>query len=178
MEEQKDLEQFKTQYIRCKGRQAKVRNSWGVRQAREFCRKNGWYDIGHPVSEHDFYAIVRGVNKLLAENIANGETVFFPEQMGSLELMKYQRGVKLVDGKLKNTYPIDWHNTLLLWEQDEEAKKKRIRLRHENEWVYHVKYDSWMAMYENKKLYRFALNTFIKWELSKNIKQGKVDTLW
>ena len=161
-----------------KGMKAKVRDSWGTYDAYKYIRKNGWMDIGRPVTEKEFYAIVRGINKLLAEEIANGQTVKFPLHMGVLELRKFQRGVSLVDGKLKNTYPIDWHNTLLLWEQDEEAKKNRIRLRHENEWVYHVKYDSWMAMYENKKFYRFALNTFIKWELSKNIKQGKVDTLW
>ena len=51
-------------------------------------------------------------------------------------------------------------------------------MRHENEWVYHVRYDSWMAMFEHKKLYRFALNTFIKRALSRNIKEGKVDSLW
>jgi hypothetical protein len=161
-----------------KGSKAKVRGSWGVYDALKYIRKHGWMDIGKPITEKEFYAIVRSINKLLAEEIANGQTVKFPLQMGKLELRKFQRGVSFVDGKLKNTYPIDWHNTLLLWEQDEEAKKNRIRLRHENEWVYHVKYDSWMAMYENKKFYRFALNTFIKWELSKNIKQGKVDTLW
>ena len=161
-----------------KGMEAKVRNSWGVYDALKYIRKHGWMDIGRTVTEKEFYAIVRGINKLLAEEIANGQTVKFPLHMGKLELKKFQRGVSFVDGKLKNTYPIDWHNTMLLWEQDEEAKKRRIILRHENEWVYQVRYDSWMAMYEHKKLYRFALNTFIKWALSKNIKQGKVDTLW
>jgi hypothetical protein len=161
-----------------KGAKAKVRDSWGVYDALKFIRKNGWYDIGRPVTEKEFYAIIRGINKYLAEDIANGQTISFPKRMGVLELRKFKKGVSFVDGKLKNTYPIDWHNTMLLWEQDEEAKKRRIILRHENEWVYQVRYDSWMAMYEHKKLYRFALNTFIKLALSKNIKQGKVDTLW
>jgi hypothetical protein len=51
-------------------------------------------------------------------------------------------------------------------------------LRHENEWVYHIRYNRWRAKYENKSFYRFDLNTFIKRALSRNIKQGKVDTLW
>lgn len=161
-----------------KGSKAKVRGSWGVYNALKHIRKHGWYDIGRPVTEKEFYAIVRGVNKLLAEELANGQTVKFPMHMGVLELRKFQRGVSLVDGKLKNTYPIDWHSTLLLWEQDEEAKKKKIRLRHENEWVYHIRYNRWRAKYENKSFYRFDLNTFIKRALSRNIKQGKVDTLW
>lgn len=161
-----------------KGAKAKVRGSWGVYHALKHIRKQGWYDIGRPVTEKEFYAIIRGVNRLLAEEIANGQTVKFPYQMGVLELRKFQKGVSFVDGKLKNTYPIDWYNTKLLWEQDEEARKKKIRLRHENEWVYHVRYNKWKAKFENKSFYHFALNTFIKWALAKNIKEGKVDTLW
>jgi hypothetical protein len=161
-----------------KGSKFKVRNSIGVYDIYKLIRKNHWYDIGRPVKEKEFYAIIRGVNNLLSENIANGETVTFPCYMGRLELRKTKVGVSFVDGKLKNTYPIDWHNTLLLWEKDEEARKKKIRLRHENKWVYHVKYDNWKAGFNNKVFYRFALNTFIKRALSKNIKSGKVDTLW
>lgn len=161
-----------------KGAKAKVRDSWGVYDSYKYIRKHGWMDIGKPITEKEFYAIIRGINRLLAEEIANGQTVRFPLQMGILELRKFKKGVSFVDGKLKNTYPIDWYNTLLLWEQDEEAKKKKIRLRHENEWVYHVKYDPWKAKYENKSFYRFALNTFIKRALAKNIKEGKVDSLW
>ena len=161
-----------------KGTKAKVRNSFGVYDIYKAIRKNGWKGIGHFVSEKDFYAIIRGINLLMAENIANGQTVKLPFKMGVLELRKYQRGVSFVGGKLKNTYPIDWYNTKLLWEKDEEARKKKIRLRHENEWVYHVRYDKWKAGFNNKVFYSFALNTFIKQALSKNIKSGKVDTLW
>jgi hypothetical protein len=161
-----------------KGSKAKVNGSWGVYDCYKKIRKNGWKGIGQPVTEKQFYAIIRGINMLMADNIANGITVKLPFKMGVLELRKYQRGVSLVDGKLKNTYPIDWHNTLLLWEKDEEARRKRIRLRHENEWVYHVRYDKWKAGFNNKVFYQFTLNTFIKRALSKNIKSGKVDTLW
>ena len=161
-----------------KGSKAKVRNSFGVYDIYKLIRKNGWKGIGQPVTEKDFYAIIRGINMLIADNIANGITVHLPSYMGVLELRKFKKGVSFVDGKLKNTYPIDWHNTLLLWDKDEEAKKKKIILRHENEWVYHVRYDVWRARFNNKVFYRFALNTFIKRALSKNIKSGKVDTIW
>jgi hypothetical protein len=161
-----------------KGSKAKVRDSWGIYDAYKYIRKNHWLGIGKSVTEKDFYAIIRGINRLIAEDIANGRIVKFPSRMGKLELRKYQRGVSIVDGKLKNTYPIDWHNTLLLWENNEEARKQKIRLRHENEWVYHIRYNKWDATYENKMFYQFAVNTFIKRALAKNIKQGKVDTLW
>lgn len=161
-----------------KGNKAKVRDSFGTYDIYKLIRKNGWEGIGQSISEKDFYAIIRGINQLMADNIANGITIHLPYKMGVLELRKFQRGVSFVDGKLKNTYPIDWHNTLLLWEQDEEAREKKIRLRHENKWVYHVKYNRWKAGFNNKVFYHFALNTFIKRALSQNIQSGKVDTIW
>ena len=161
-----------------KGSKAKVRNSFGTYDIYKLIRKNGWKGIDQPVTEKDFYAIIRGINRLIADNIANGITVRLPFKMGVLELRKFQKGVSFVNGKLKNTYPIDWYNTLLLWETDEDARKKKIKLRHENEWVYHVRFDNWKAEFNNRVFYHFALNTFIKRALSKNIKSGKVDTLW
>lgn len=163
---------------RLKGCLGKIRDSWGIRDAHKHIRKNHWYNIGHPVSEHDFYTIIRNVNLLLADEIANGHTVKFPHHMGKLELRKYKVGVWLKDGKLQNTYPPNWGDTLKLWYEDEEAREAKTILRHENPFMYHVYYDKWRAKYENKVFYQFALNSFIKKNLSKNIKQGKVDTIW
>lgn len=173
MEEQKERV-FGTR----KGKLGKVRNSWGVRDAHKYIRKQHWYDIGRPLTEHEFYSIVRGVNRLLAEELRLGNTVKFPEGMGCLELRKYKAGVSFVDGQLKNTYPIDWCNTRKLWEQDGEARCQKLLLRIENPWVYHVKYCKHDATYENKCFYQFDLNRFIKKGLSDNIRSGKVDTLW
>ncbi len=173
------LEEFKTEVCKKRGdKQFKVRNSFGIYDCYKLIRKNKWYDIGRPVSEHDFYAIVRGINNILADNIANGETVYFPHRMGKLELRKGKRGVKLVDQKLKVTYPINWEETLKLWYEDEEAKKNKILLRDENEYVYKVKYCKQDATYENKIFYYFTLNRFIKQALRDNIEQRKIDALW
>lgn len=161
-----------------KGYLNKVRNSFGVRDAHKLIRKNHWYNIGQTVSEKDFYAIIRGVNLLLAEELANGNTVKFPAKMGKLELRKQKVGADFVDGKLKITYPPNWAATWKLWREDPEAKKNKVILRHENPYVYRIFYDKWNATYENKRFYRFVPNTFVQRKLSKNIKQGKVDTLW
>lgn len=161
-----------------KGSQFKIRNSWGVYDVYKHIRKNHWYNIGRKVTEKEFYSIIRGVNLLLAENIANGETLGLPERMGKLELRKHNRGVSFVDGKLKNTYPIDWKSTNLLWRQDEEEHKKRTLLRFEEPIVYHVRYCKGGATYNNKVFYQFRLNQSIKQTLKKNIMIGKTDTLW
>lgn len=156
----------------------KVLNSWGVYDAYKLLRKNKWYSIGRPLKEKEFYSIIRGVNSLLAENIANGETVTFPARMGKLELRKFEKGVSIVDGKLKITYPIDWNRTIRLWFEDEEARSNKTLLRNENKFVYHVRYDKRKADYENKIFYEFILNSFIKKKLKENINNGITDTLW
>lgn len=161
-----------------KGCLNRVRNSFGVRDAHKLIRKNHWYNIGQTVSEADFYAIVRRVNLLLAEELAQGRTVQLPSRMGKLELRKYKVGADFVDGKLRITYPPNWAATWKLWREDPEAKKNKVILRHENPYVYRIYYDKWNAVYDNKCFYQFTLNSFIQKKLSQNIKQGKVDTLW
>ena len=85
---------------------------------------------------------------------------------------------KLKDDKLKISYPPNWSETLKLWYEDAEARRNKTLLRHENPYVYHVKYCVDNANYNNKSFYKFAVNTFVKKALSQNIKKGKIDTLW
>lgn len=178
MEEKKSFKEFCVETKRAREKeQFKIRNSWGVYDAYKAIRKHGWYNIGRPLKEKEFYGIIRQINDLLAEELANGNTIVFPEGMGILELRKSKRGVSIVDGKLKITYPVDWSKTLRLWYEDEEARKKKLLLRREHEYIYRVKYNKFRATYNNKSLYEFTLNRGIKLALKDNIEQGKVDCL-
>ena len=159
-------------------RNYKITNSIGIYDIYKRVRKNHWYNIGRPLKEHEFYTIIRSINKLLADNIVNGDTVVFPEQMGKLELRKYPKGVSFVNGKLKNTYPIDWKSTNQLWAEDEEERTKKTLLRYESPLVYMVRYCKEDATYENKIFYQFRLHQKIKKRLKENIINGKIDTLW
>lgn len=174
-----DFEEFKciTQKRRTH-KKMKVTGSWGVYDSFKWLRKNGWLNIGRPLKEYEFYGIVRQVNKLLADEIAEGRTVEFPERMGKLELRKRETGAKFVNGKLKIDYPIDWEETLKLWYEDEEARKNKTLKRNDTKYIYRVKYNKFRANYENKAFYEFVLNRFIKRALKKNIDSGKTDTLW
>ena len=179
MEQKQTFEEFRTEVLKLNTKKtAKIRNSWGNYDIYKHMRRNGWYDIGRAVSEHEFYYIIRNVNKMLAENIANGETVVFPAKMGKLELRKYKAGVSLIDGKLKNTYPISWMDTLRLWYEDEEERKKKTLVRHDTPEVHYIKYNKYDATYENKMFYQFALNRFVGKAFSDNVKSGKVYALW
>lgn len=174
-----DFKEFSNQIKKAnEPRHVKISNSFGVYDCYKAIRKHKWYDIGRPLKEHEFYSIIRGVNDSLAEDIANGKEVTFPSRMGGLELRKIQSGVSIVDGKLKNTYPIDWLRTTRLWFEDLEARYNKTLLRNETKYIYHVKYNKFCANYTNQCFYEFKLNRFIKLALKENINKGKIDTLW
>ena len=156
----------------------RVTHSWGVYDAYKAIRKSKWQGIGKPLKEHEFYNIIRGVNELLAKEIAQGNDVHLPHGMGALELRKMEAGVSLVDGKLRNTYPIDWEKTLKLWFADEESRRSKTLVRNEVKYLYYVKYNKHDAHYKNQCFYEFALNRFIKLALKDNINKGKIDALW
>lgn len=159
-------------------RQSKIRNSWGIYDAYKLIRKEGWYNIGRPLKEHEFYSIIRGINKLLADEIASGNEIVFPEKMGKLEVRKFKPGAEFINGKLNVTYSINWMETMKLWFEDEEAKNNKTLLREKSQWTYYIKYNRYNCFYENRAFYNFAVNRFIKQTFSKNIKKGKIETLW
>ncbi len=159
-------------------REFKVRNSWGVYDSYKAIRKHGWFDIGRPLKEHEFYSIIREVNNLLAEDLALGKEIVFPYRMGKVEVRKMPVGVSLVRGELKNTYPIAWEETIRLWFNDEESMNNKTLVRKEVKEVFYIKYNKFKANYENQSFYEFKLNRFIKLALNRNSSKGKIETLW
>lgn len=170
---------FKNNIVNKKSpRKIKISNSWGVCDCYRDIRKHHWYDIERPLKPYEFYSIIRSVNKLLAKELAEGNTITFPAKMGKLELRKYKPGVKFKKGKLKNTYPIDWMKTLQLWYEDDEARINKTLVRSEVKDFFYIHYNTYKVDYSNKCYYEFALNRFIKRDLLKNIVNGDIDTLW
>jgi hypothetical protein len=178
MERQQTFEEFRQQVTGPKREKKRVTGSIGVYDIYKKLRKKGWLNIGRPLTEKEFYSIIRKTNQYLAKEIAMGRTIKFPARMGMLELRKQKNGVSIVKDKLKISYPINWNETLRLWYDDPEAMRNKVLMRDEEKYTYRVKYEPFDATYENKCFYQFALNTFIRRELKKNIKDGKVDTAW
>lgn len=153
----------------------KVRNSNGVYSAYKWIRKNKWLNIGRPVTEHEFYSIVRQVNNLLAENILRGEDIVLPHRLGTIELRKYDTRISICNGKVVTNLPIDWDRTLKLWSEDEEAYKERTLVKMEEKETFKVFYNKRTANYENKSFMQFEVNRDLKRRLKQRIKDKLVD---
>lgn len=170
------MDEFRRKVLKLnKSRTHKIRNSLGTYDAYKWIRKNKWLDIGRPVTEHEFYTIIRQVNNYLAENILNGEDVVLPHRLGTIELRKYDNRVYICNGKVVDNLPIDWDRTLKLWSKDEEEYKKRTLIKMEEKETFKVFYNKRTANYENKSFMQFKINRDLKRNLKQRIKNKTVD---
>lgn len=157
-------------------RKHKVTGSLGVYDAYKWIRKNKWLDLERPLTEKEFYSIIRNVNNLIAEELIKGNDFNIPERMGKLELRKripfigYDK-----DNKLKVCLAIDWDATLKLWYEDEDAYNNKQLVRIPEKEVFKYYYNKYNANYNNKSFFDFNINREIKTRLKQNIKAGKVD---
>lgn len=170
------MDEFRREVLKVNGpRLHRIRNSLGTYDAYKWIRKNKWLNIGRPLTEHEFYTIVRQVNNLLAENILNGEDIVLPHRLGRIELRKYDTRISLKDGKLVTNLPIDWDRTLKLWSEDEEAYKDRTLVKMEEKETFKVFYNKGTALYANKSFMQFEVNRDIKRRLKQKIKDRLID---
>ena len=170
------MDDFRRAILKVDGpRKHKVNNSNGIYDAYKWIRKNKWLNIGRPLTEHEFYTIVRQVNNYLAEELSNGHDIILPNKLGKLELRKYSSNISIKDGKVKTNLPIDWDRTLKLWSEDEEAYKERTLIKMEEKEIFKVFYNKRNATYSNKSFYEFEVNRDIKRRLKQNIKDRAID---
>ena len=160
------MDNFRREVLKVdKPRVHKIKNSLGVYDSYKWLRKNKWLDVG-PISEHDYYAIIRAVNKALVLNFLIAGSIKLPERMGE---------ITLENGKVQTNLPIDWDATLSLWSEDKDSYEKRTLIRAEEREIFKVLYDKSKALYNNKSFYTFELNRDIKISLKKQLKNGLLD---
>lgn len=175
-ENNKEWQDFKASTLHLNdSRKHKVNNSLGVYDSYKWLRKNKWLNIGRPLTEHEFYSIIRKVNNYLAESFLRGQDIKFPHRMGQLELRKYDARFDIVNGKVKTNLPIDWDRTLKLWYEDEEAYKERTLVKVEEKEIYKVYYNKQLADYQNMTFYSFNINRELKKSIKQRIKEGRLD---
>lgn len=170
------MDEFRRQVLKVNGpRKHKIRNSFGTYDAYKWIRKNKWLDIGIPVSEHDFYRIIRTVNNEIANMLSKGQDMNLPHQMGRLEIRKYDAKITIVNNRVITNLPIDWDRTLKLWSEDEEAYKNRTLVKMEEKEIFKIYYNKGKANYTNKSFIYFDVNRELKKQLKKHIREGALD---
>lgn len=169
-------EDFRKEVLNLNGtRKHKVTNSNGVYQSYKWIRKHKWLDIGRPLTEHEFYTIVRKVNNYLAEELINGNDVTLPYNMGRLELRKNKPKIGIKNGKIKTNLPIDWDRTLKLWCEDKESFENKTLIKMEEKEIFKVYYNKLKCDFNNQSFYEFTINRDIKKRLKQKIKEGQID---
>lgn len=170
------MDEFRRRILKVNGpRKHKINNSLGVYHMYKFIRKNKWFDIGGPISEHDFYSIIRTINNYLAELLSRGHDINLPCQMGRLEIRKYDAKITLQGDRVITNLPIDWNKTLKLWSEDEDAYKERTLIKMEEKEIFKVYYNRGKANYTNKSMFEFSVNRDLKKKLNHRIKEGRLD---
>lgn len=153
----------------------RVNNSLGVYDSYKWIRKNKWLNIGRPLTEHEFYSIIRRVNDCLADSFLHGNDIELPHRMGRIELRKYGVRISFDGEKVKTNLPVDWDKTLKLWYEDEESYKEKTLVRMEEKEIFKVYYNKQSADYNNQAFYEFNANKELKKRLKQRIKEGVLD---
>lgn len=167
---------FKFSLLKLKSaRHHKITKSIGIYSFYKELRKNKWVDIGQRLSEHQFYYIIRNINKLLAQELINGNDVKLPHMMGRLEIRKMKPIIEFKDNKLKTNLPVNWNKTIKLWYEDKDAYKNKTLIRVEEKDIFKIYYNKSKAKYQNKVFYEFNINREIKKGLKLSIKNDNID---
>lgn len=162
---------YQTQIKRasCK-RKTKIKNCIGMKEAYAY-----YSDTINKLKLSDYRKVVRTINQLIQEAVTNGEDVTLPKKMGELQLRKYKTKVDFKDGKMITNLPIDWFETLKLWEVDKQAEKDKFLVRTESSYIYRVLYKRQKANFKNKTMFQFRTNRSLRLKLKDKIINGNID---
>ena len=156
----------------------KIRNSLGVYNGYKFYRKNKPKDKKYILSESQYFAIIRQINNHLVDEIVKGNEIKLPLRMGTIEIRKYEKKIKIDEnGKVITNLPVNWDETLKLWYEDSEAYKNRILVRRDEQEIYKILWNKENVNFNNRSFYEFAFNKELRMRLKHNIRKGIIDAL-
>lgn len=118
--------------------------------------------------------ILKDLNAGIAECILSGKTVKIPH-LGALELRKFNKNIKIEDGKVKTNLPVDWKATLDLWENDKKAYEDKVLIRINVPYIYRVYYIHSLSKFNNIFYIKFKLNRSLKRALTSKIENKEID---
>lgn len=154
----------------------KIRNCLGSRDAWRWVRKNKWKELGNKPFDKSLYSrIVDMVNTMLMEKLIEGHRIVLPCYMGSLSLVSVPTRLYYEEGRYRNTYGTDWKKTLQFWEEDSEARRKRVRIKKISDRKIIIRYSKKDSRYNNRRFYLFRANRSLVRQLGRALEEGRVN---
>ena len=118
----------------------------------------------NPKGKAKFSSVLKDYLNANRNAVSNFGYIFvLPQRMGRVEIRKNKAEIKVgKDGVIINKLAINWKETKKLWEENPEAKEKKIKIRYTNEhtggYVFRPRYMKNTANYKNKSIYRMKVN--------------------
>ena len=164
--------------IKNKRTQGKIKKDYGMPDYYKFFKKE-YPELDIPNKK--FYNVIADFNEKITELIIEENLDYQLPHLGSSIAVKKLKQVPVItNGKLVNKSPVDWVATNKLWNEDEEAKEKKLLVRftnyHTSKYVFRLYFKKYIYSFKNKKYYKFktvrsfarALATRIKDENKNN----------
>lgn len=156
--------------------EGKINTDFGIKDFYEFYKSYS----KNPKSKTLFNKVVYDFNKRIVNSIINEGLEFTPVKARfTFCIRKNKRGIKLIDNKVVNTHPIDWKTTMQLWEDDPEAKEKKLIIRflnnHTSKYVFRILMTKGKAQYKNKRFFRYKPPRSFQRTLAKRILDPNLD---
>jgi hypothetical protein len=157
--------------------EGKIPVHYGMRDYYKFFKKD---NPGIKISKGEFSEIVSKFNIGLIDLIIENNLEYaLPHVGATLSIKKTKSVPRIKDGKLYNPTPVDWVATNKLWDEDEEAKEKKLLVRylnnHTSKYVFKVSFKKNVYPFMNKKYYSYKSSRYFSRRLAKRIKDEDKD---
>jgi hypothetical protein len=142
--------------MRKKRTEGRIKAHYGMRDYYKDYKKNA----ENPVEHNVYTDIISEFNLAIIDAMFNkGIDYKFPLLDLFLTIRKDKRKPVIKDGKLYNNVPMDFKKTMALWERDEEAREKKIKVRytnaHSSGYVFRIYLRKFASGLKNKSSYKF-----------------------
>lgn len=150
--------------------EGKIISDYGIKDYYKYYCNNS----NNPIDAKKYNKIISEFNKGIVDLIINQSLEYTPPTLQfTFCVRKAIRIPRIKNNKLINTAPVDWKATKELWENNAEAKEKKIIIKflnnHTSKFIFRIKALKTGNYFLNKKLYRFKACRSFQRNLAKRI---------
>lgn len=166
-----------TERVIYKRGKAKIKTGYGIPDYYKFYKSK----VSKPVDSKTYNKVITEIHERIVDAIINdGLEPTFKFISYSLVIRKTKKVPKLKNGKLVNTMPINYKETLELWRNNPKAKEDKVLIRylnnHTSRYVFRIKLlKAGHKPFKNKTYYRFKAARDFQRALAKRINDKDKD---